>query len=462
MMITRRLQTYCISAVLLLTARVCSGQPVTKTSVPLGKALDHALEHSALIGANARPFDLKVHLFESTNPPSPYRTEIEEYWVSPQWRGSIDTPEFKQMLRVNGDQKNTGDYYPSSLKGFITGIFDPLPNADQRNMLDAKITQTTLPTGQRSDAYAALSAFPRSGAVSIDRANQPGEETIRLVREKQILAVPTFTPFEYFADHAARPTPWDGSFSASERLPEPDESLDEAPATLGNMPGGASKNSASFERVQPSKPADLNQQIYYRNKLEFSLDGGWLPVNIPFPLDVFVGDAYNTYPLKYTLVPIFASLRWHMGGLWGPSVLRGNFDFTFTGSVTGVARGPESRYFAYLMGIRRNFVPRRSRVAPYFDVRLGVGNIDAKGPKGVLYAQGQDLTFTINMGSGVRYNFSPRYAISAGLNYMHISNLDLSESNGKPNWGITNYGINVYGPMVGIDIQLRRHLRRSE
>ena len=179
-------------------------------------------------------------------------------------------------------------------------------------------------------------------------------------------------------------------------------------------------------------------------------------------MDIFVGDDYNTYPLKYTLVPIFASLRWHAGGLWGPKVLRGNFDFTFTGAATAVARGPEDHYFAYLMGIRRNFVPRNSRVAPYFDIRLGVGRINAKGPQGVLYAQGQDITFTINMGSGVRYNLSPRYAISGGLNFMHVSNLDLSESNGKPNWGVRNYGINVYGPMVGLDIQLRRHQRHAE
>ena len=103
------------------------------------------------------------------------------------------------------------------------------------------------------------------------------------------------------------------------------------------------------------------------------------------------------------------------------------------------------------MGIRRNFVPRRGKIAPYFDVSLGVGRIDAKGPSGVLYAQGQDITFTVNMGSGVRYNLSPRYAFSGGLNFMHISNLDLSESNGKPNWGVRNYGINVYGPMVGFD-----------
>jgi Lipid A 3-O-deacylase (PagL) len=151
-----------------------------------------------------------------------------------------------------------------------------------------------------------------------------------------------------------------------------------------------------------------------------------------------------------------------MNGLGGPWILRGNWDATFTGSITAIPRGPESHYLAYLMGIRRNFVPRNSRVAPYWDVRLGVGNIDAKGPLGVKYAQGQNLTFTVNMGSGVRYNLNPRYSISAGLNFMHISNLDLSESNGKPNWGVRNYGINVYGPMVGLEIQLRRPRREPE
>jgi hypothetical protein len=308
----------------------------------------------------------------------------------------------------------------------------------------------------------ALAAFPQAGAVSIDHAKQPAEETIPLVHEKQILAVPTLTPFENSADHAAAPAPWDGSFSASERLPQPEASLEESPATLGNINGGDSINPGSFERLPPSKPADFNRDIYFKNKLEFSLDGGWLPINIPFPLDVFVGDVYNTYPLKYTLVPIAASLRWHMSDVGGPRILRGNWDLTFSGSVTAIPRGPESRYFSYMMGIRRNFVPRNWRTVPYFDTRLGLGNIDARGPQGVQYAQGQDFTFTVNMSSGVRYNFNPRYAISAGMRFMHISNLDLSQGNGKPNWGVRNYGINVYGPMVGFDIQLRRHSRHSE
>src|SRR5215469_13465886 len=78
-----------------------------------------------------------------------------------------------------------------------------------------------------------------------------------------------------------------------------------------------SSSSVLVQRSVRSVPVDRNREIYYRNKLEFSLDGGWLPINIPFPLDVFVGDAYNTYPLKYTLVPIIASLRWHLDGVGG-------------------------------------------------------------------------------------------------------------------------------------------------
>ncbi len=52
-------------------------------------------------------------------------------------------------------------------------------------------------TGEPGTLFAA-----EAGVASIDHANQLGEETMRLMREKQIFAVPTFTIFEYFADHA--------------------------------------------------------------------------------------------------------------------------------------------------------------------------------------------------------------------------------------------------------------------
>jgi imidazolonepropionase-like amidohydrolase len=55
-------------------------------------------------------------------------------------------------------------------------------------------------TGEPGTLFAA-----QAGVVSIDHANQLGDETMRLMREKQIFAVPTFTIFEYFAEHPATP-----------------------------------------------------------------------------------------------------------------------------------------------------------------------------------------------------------------------------------------------------------------
>jgi lipid A 3-O-deacylase PagL len=219
--------------------------------------------------------------------------------------------------------------------------------------------------------------------------------------------------------------------------------------------GQDSKSQHSDEILRDSKSADFNRSIYYKNKLEFSLETGWLPINIPFPFDFLLGAGYNVTGLEYTLVPNIASLRWQMGDVRGPGILRGNWDLTFSGAFTVIPRGPETHYGAYDMGIRRNFVRPNWRIAPYFEYRLGLGRIDAKGPKGVPYAQGQDFTFTMMMGSGVRYNFNPRYAISAGVSWMHISNLYLSEPK------FLDYGINVYGPMVGVDIRLGKPKRWS-
>lgn len=55
-------------------------------------------------------------------------------------------------------------------------------------------------TGEPGTLYAA-----QAGVVSIDHAYYLGDETMRLMREKQIFAVPTFAIAEYFAEHAASP-----------------------------------------------------------------------------------------------------------------------------------------------------------------------------------------------------------------------------------------------------------------
>jgi imidazolonepropionase-like amidohydrolase len=55
-------------------------------------------------------------------------------------------------------------------------------------------------TGEPGTLYAA-----QAGVASIDHADQLSDETMRLMREKQIFAVPTFAILEYFADHAPSP-----------------------------------------------------------------------------------------------------------------------------------------------------------------------------------------------------------------------------------------------------------------
>ncbi len=214
---------------------------------------------------------------------------------------------------------------------------------------------------------------------------------------------------------------------------------------------GGDARAPSIAKVRPTKPVEFNQAVYYKNKLELGLDFGVLPINIPFVFDVFLGDAYHMTPLHYTLMPIIGSLRWHVDDVGGPSILRGNWDLQASLAVTLIPRGPESRYFAFILGFRRNFVPRHGKFAPYFDGRVGLGEIDAQEPLGAVWAQGQDFTFTLNMGSGFRYNISPSRSISFGINWMHISNLYLSQ----PKY--PDYGINVYGPMIGVDIRLGKH-----
>ncbi len=55
-------------------------------------------------------------------------------------------------------------------------------------------------TGEPGTLYAA-----RAGVESVDHAYQLSEETMRLMREKRIFAVPTFTISEYFAAHPLTP-----------------------------------------------------------------------------------------------------------------------------------------------------------------------------------------------------------------------------------------------------------------
>jgi opacity protein-like surface antigen len=216
-----------------------------------------------------------------------------------------------------------------------------------------------------------------------------------------------------------------------------------------SKPGHAQEPAHETSGAVPvnSEPADFNRQIYFKNKLEVGFDMGYLPYNTKFIFDFMEGQDWNrpSYFPDYTLIPLTLSLRWHLDDIGGPWFLRGNTDVTFSGNYTIISQGPESYYASFMTGARYNFVQPNWRVAPYVEGRVGAGFTDAKGPDGVLYAQGQDFTFTFSMGAGLRYNFDPRYSVSAGVTYMHISNLYMSND-------AYNYGLNVVGTTLGLNI----------
>jgi imidazolonepropionase-like amidohydrolase len=60
-------------------------------------------------------------------------------------------------------------------------------------------------TGEPGTLWAA-----RAGVVTIDHALQLAPETMRIMHEKQIFAVPTFTIYEYFAEHPETPADGEG------------------------------------------------------------------------------------------------------------------------------------------------------------------------------------------------------------------------------------------------------------
>ena len=195
---------------------------------------------------------------------------------------------------------------------------------------------------------------------------------------------------------------------------------------------------------------DIVHEVFRKHRWDFSLEGGRFHNNIPFVFDFLLGDGYNMTGLDYTLAPFIASFRWQLSGVHGHTFFRGTWEGSVSATYTMIPRGPETRYFAYMMGFRRNFVQPNWKVIPYSEFRAGVGNVNAKGPLGVFGAQGQDLAFTLFFGSGFRYIMNERYSLLFGAGYMHISNLYLSEPR------FLDYGINVYGPTMGIEVRLGR------
>ncbi len=215
--------------------------------------------------------------------------------------------------------------------------------------------------------------------------------------------------------------------------------------------------SGEQQEIPPSLlvPADFNQRVFFKNKIEASLETGFLPFNTPLILDPILGLAFSRDKAQpnYELVPVALILRWQLYDPRGWWLLRGNTEFAFGAEYCGIPRGPESTYTGPLIGLRYNFVQPNTRVVPYLELRGGLGYTDAAQPYEVQHhqpavGQGQDFTFTFSMGSGLRYDFSERYSASLAVSFKHISNMYLSE----PKY--YNHGVNVVGGLVGFNVML--------
>lgn len=89
-----------------------------------------AIQKSQLTLPGSAPFHLTATVLNPKDPSDHAHTaRIEEFWVSPQkWRRKVTTPDFSQLLIVNGGRVHeeiTGDYYPNWLRSLVNALFDP-------------------------------------------------------------------------------------------------------------------------------------------------------------------------------------------------------------------------------------------------------------------------------------------------------------------------------------------------
>jgi imidazolonepropionase-like amidohydrolase len=105
-----------------------------------------------------------------------------------------DGADFVKMYETGSDSMRNGEFYTpyqyteAQLKVAI----------DEAARLDTDVGVHA--QGEPGTLYAA-----KAGVASIDHATQLSDQTMALMKQKHIPAVPTFVIFEYFADHAANP-----------------------------------------------------------------------------------------------------------------------------------------------------------------------------------------------------------------------------------------------------------------
>jgi len=163
------------------------------------------------------------------------------------------------------------------------------------------------------------------------------------------------------------------------------------------------------------------------HRFEFALESGYLFGAINPPTDYQIGAEFLT-----------ARVRW--GVVRGDTWLRGYHQFYLTAIAEPIFRGIENHYFGFNLGMRYNFVQRRSRFVPYISGGVGAGWIDSH-PE-IPGGQGQDFTFNILSTAGISYIVNDHWKIDVGALYQHLSNGGQTDPNPS---------LNLFGPQVGLN-----------
>jgi len=146
-------------------------------------------------------------------------------------------------------------------------------------------------------------------------------------------------------------------------------------------------------------------------------------------------------PRNYHLAPQIFSLAWVLPLSWSVAQCEVRSELLLSAIAEPILHGPENHYFGGALRSRWILGSANSHWQFYLDGGAGAGAIDSTDdPLG----QGQDFTFIILFGSGMRYAVNERLSIGVGILYQHLSNGGLSEPEKR------NTALDSFGPQLGI------------
>jgi lipid A 3-O-deacylase len=138
-------------------------------------------------------------------------------------------------------------------------------------------------------------------------------------------------------------------------------------------------------------------------------------------------------------VDLHLRMGWMLTSPAGSGCFRGNWEFLAEVFGGGIVEGPGDVIAGLTLLFRYNFVQPDAKWVPYF--QLGVGGVYTDIDDPVQRLIGQDFSFNLQAGLGVRYMSSERMAWYLEATIRHFSNANQADR---------NLGLNQVGAQVGV------------